>query len=299
MKCLPLTQKIDMRHIENGVTSVKSFDSGEQETDTKINMMRVMTGWVGLLLVTVCVVTAEVAVREQKNTKLLTDCTNIKKVLPNAPSGTYTIQPSEDKRKFKVYCEMLPDGGWTVLQRRTGGQVSFNRNWKEYENGFGDLKRDHWLGLYKIWALTDGKRSTLRVDLWDFQGGSAFAQYQNFSVGDSRTNYKLQVGAYSGNAGDAIRGAYAGIDQNGYGFSTSDRDNDGCSPCIFGDIATNDCSAKSGGGWWFSRCGSANLHGDWHPKADNRFWASGLHWLTWRGPVPYSAKATRMMIKTV
>ncbi|KAL7867471.1 hypothetical protein SRHO_G00088550 [Serrasalmus rhombeus] len=140
---------------------------------------------------------------------------------------------------------MLPDGGWTVLQRRTGGQVSFNRNWKEYENGFGDLKRDHWLGLYKIWALTDGKRSTLRVDLWDFQGGSAFAQYQDFSVGDSRTNYKLQVGAYSGNAGDAIRGAYAGIDQNGYGFSTSDRDNDGCSPCIFGDIATNDCSAKN------------------------------------------------------
>uniref|UniRef100_A0AAR2J4R6 Fibrinogen C-terminal domain-containing protein n=1 Tax=Pygocentrus nattereri TaxID=42514 RepID=A0AAR2J4R6_PYGNA len=200
---------------------------------------------------------------------------------------------------IQVYCEMLPDGGWTVFQRRTGGQVSFNRNWKEYENGFGDLERDHWLGLYKIWALTNGKRSTLRVDLWDFEGGSAFAQYQDFSVGDSRTNYKLQVGAYSGNAGDAIRGAYAGIDQNGYGFSTSDRDNDGCSPCIFGDIATNDCSAKSGGGWWFSRCGSANLHGDWHPKADNRFWASGLHWLTWRGPVPYSAKATRIMIKTV
>ncbi|XP_036431244.1 fibrinogen-like protein 1 [Colossoma macropomum] len=276
-------------------------------------MVRMITGWVGLLSLTLCVVTAqanmvkiredtnEVRARVQRDTQPQTvkDCTHIKKILPNAPSGTYTIQPSQDKRKFTVYCEMLKDGGWTVLQRRTGGQVSFNRDWKAYEDGFGNLKGEHWLGLSNIWALTDGKSATLRVDLWDFEGGSAYAQYQDFNIGNTRTNYKLHVGAYSGNAGDAIRGTYAGIDQNGYGFSTFDRDNDGCSPCIFGDIATNDCSAKNGGGWWFSRCGSANLHGDWHPGTANRFWASGLHWLTWRGPVPYSAKATRMMIKIV
>ena len=87
--------------------------------------------------------------------------------------------------------------------------------------------------------------------------------------------------------GDAIRGHFPGVDQNGFGFST------------FGDIAVNDCTSSMGGGWWYSRCGSASLNGDWHPTGENRGWASGLHWLTWRGPGPYSASASRMMIKTI
>lgn len=97
--------------------------------------------------------------------------------------------------------------------------------------------------------------------------------------------------------GDAIRGAYQGIDQNGYGFSTSDRDNDGCNPCIFGDIAENECSFSDGGAWWYSRCGSASLNGDWHPAGGHIGWASGLHWDTWKTQAPYSLKATRLMIK--
>lgn len=99
--------------------------------------------------------------------------------------------------------------------------------------------------------------------------------------------------------GDAIRGAYLGIDQNGYGFSTIDRDNDGCSPCIFGDIAETECSFSEGGSWWYSRCGSASLNGDWHPAGDHIGWASGLHWETWKSRMPYSLKASRMMIKSV
>lgn len=99
--------------------------------------------------------------------------------------------------------------------------------------------------------------------------------------------------------GDAIRGAYPGIDQNGFGFSTTDWDNDGCSPCIFGDIAQDECTFSKGGGWWYSRCGSASLNGDWHAAGEHLGWASGLHWLTWKGPAPYSARATRMMIKSV
>ena len=100
--------------------------------------------------------------------------------------------------------------------------------------------------------------------------------------------------------GDAIRGKYTGIDQNGFGFSTTDKDNDGCSPCIFGDIAEDECSfSEGGGGWWYSRCGSASLNGDWHPAGEHIGWASGLHWETWKGRVPYSARASRMMIKAV
>lgn len=104
---------------------------------------------------------------------------------------------------------------------------------------------------------------------------------------------KLYFSLYEG---DAIRGTYPGVDQNGFGFSTIDRDNDGCNPCIFGDIAETECALTRGGGWWYSRCGSASLNGDWHPFGDHIGWASGLHWDTWK-PLPYSAKATRMMIK--
>ncbi|XP_040886422.1 angiopoietin-related protein 5-like [Toxotes jaculatrix] len=228
------------------------------------------------------------------------DCTQIKALSPQASSGVYMIQPPGVKTPFKVYCEMRADGGWTVFQRRSGGAVSFIRTWAAYKNGFGNLKQDHWLGLKKVLSVTKNrtKKWTLRVDLWDHDGGTAYAKYKNFKLGNEKTAFKLHVGEYSGNAGDAIRGAYPGIDQNGYGFSTIDRDNDGCSPCIFGDIAQSECSSSEGGGWWYSRCGSASLNGDWHPAGDHIGWASGLYWHTWKTPEPYSVKASRMMIKS-
>ncbi|XP_029351500.1 angiopoietin-4-like isoform X2 [Echeneis naucrates] len=229
------------------------------------------------------------------------DCTQIKIRSPEASSGVYLIHPPTVRKPFKVYCEMRVDGGWTVLQRRSGQQVSFNRNWKGYKNGFGGLKKDHWLGLAKAFSLTKDKTKkwVLRVDLWDYEGGTAFAEYQNFRLGNEKAAFKLSVGKYSGDAGDAIRGAYPGIDQNGSGFSTIDRDNDNCSPCIFGDILETECVSSYGGGWWYSSCGSAGLNGDWHPAGDNIGWGSGVHWRTWKGPAPYSAKASRMMIKSV
>ncbi|CAL8324186.1 unnamed protein product [Lota lota] len=230
-----------------------------------------------------------------------TDCSQIKNVSKDATSGVYVIQPPGVKTPFKVYCEMTRNGGWTVFQRRTGNALSFNQNWADYRNGFGKPGKDQWLGLQKVYSMTKAPRTrwVLRVDLWDHEGGTAFAQYSNFLLANEEQAYKLTVGQYQGNAGDAIRGTYPGVDQNGFGFSTVDSDNDGCDPCIFGDIAEKKCATSSEGGWWYSRCGSASLNGEWHPKGDHLGWASGLHWLTWKGPAPYSAKATRMMIRSV
>ncbi|XP_068163678.1 angiopoietin-related protein 5-like [Antennarius striatus] len=227
------------------------------------------------------------------------DCTQIKTLSPQASSGVYSIQPAGFRTPFKVFCEMRRDGAWTVFQRRTGGAVSFQKNWAAYKNGFGNLTNDHWLGLKKIFSLTKtkGRKWIMRVDLWDH--GTAFALYKKFRLGNERTAFKLKVGKYKGNAGDAIRGTYRGIDQNGFGFSTIDSDNDGCDPCIFGDIAEMDCTSSKGGGWWYSRCGSAGLNGDWHRAGDNIGWASGIYWSTWKKEAPYSLKASRMMIKSV
>ncbi|KAF5907950.1 angiopoietin-related protein 5-like, partial [Clarias magur] len=131
-----------------------------------------------------------------------TDCTQIKTTSPDAQSGIYTIRPSGLKNPIKVYCVMQEDGGWTVIQRRSGKKVSFDRNWELYKFGFGNIQKDHWLGLTKIWALTTwmDRKSTLRIDLWDFEGGSAYANYEDFWIGGERTAYKLHVGKYSGTA---------------------------------------------------------------------------------------------------
>ena len=92
-------------------------------------------------------------------------------------------------------------GGWTVFQRRQDGSVDFYRNWTDYEDGFGNLTGEFWLGLGKINRLTKEQSNTLRVDLGDFDGNTSYAQYTTFSVGDSTTEYILTVGGYSGTAG--------------------------------------------------------------------------------------------------
>ena len=66
-------------------------------------------------------------------------------------------------------------GGWTVFQRRQDGSVDFYRNWTDYENGFGNLTGEFWLGLSKINRLTKAS-NTLRVDLEDFDGNTSYAQ---------------------------------------------------------------------------------------------------------------------------
>ena len=111
-------------------------------------------------------------------------------------------------------------GGWTVFQRRQDGSVDFYRNWTDYENGFGNLTGEFWLGLSKIHRFTKEQSNYLRLDSGDFDGNISYAQYTTFSVGNSTTEYNLTVGGYSGTAGDSLAG------HNGMKFSTRNNDND-------------------------------------------------------------------------
>ncbi|VDI25806.1 Hypothetical predicted protein [Mytilus galloprovincialis] len=72
------------------------------------------------------------------------DCTELKK--STATSGVYQIFPDKTKG-VKAYCDMDTDnGGWTIIQKRYDGSVNFQRSWTEYENGFGNVKGEYWLG---------------------------------------------------------------------------------------------------------------------------------------------------------
>ena len=69
--------------------------------------------------------------------------------------STFNVMNNKILSSGHIYCDMDTDGGgWTVLQRRMDGTVNFNRDWADYNKGFGDLDGEHWLGLNKIYQIT-------------------------------------------------------------------------------------------------------------------------------------------------
>ena len=194
-------------------------------------------------------------------------------------SGVYTIDPQCPRlRPFGVWCDM-DNGQWVVFQKRKNGEVTFNRRWADYVNGFGDPKWEYWLGLEKIHCLTAAVfRAELRVDLGDFDGNKKYAQYNFFSVNNNLTNYRLNIGAYSGNAGDQLHGKCDSTHGNHdrKAFTTYDRDN---------DEGSGNCAQFRSAGWWYHSCNCANLNGPYN--GDN----------SWSG-FAYSHKSIEMKLRT-
>uniref|UniRef100_UPI00358EB5C8 tenascin-like n=1 Tax=Myxine glutinosa TaxID=7769 RepID=UPI00358EB5C8 len=180
-------------------------------------------------------------------------------------SGVYTIYiRGNASQPLLVFCDMETDGGgWIVFQRRQNGRTEFFRDWKSYVSGFGDLNDEFWLGLDNLHRLTAQGHKDLRVDLRD--GPTAvFAVYDNFTVGNGRTKYRLKLGNYHGTAGDSL--TY----HSGRPFSAPDRDN---------DIAVTNCAVSYKGAWWYKNCHRANLNG----KFGENNHSQGINWYHWKG----------------
>ena len=118
--------------------------------------------------------------------------------------GVYTIKP-DNLPTFDVFCDQTTaGGGWTVFQKRVDGTVDFYLSWIDYKQGFGDLSGEFWLGNDKIHRLASEynfKNVRLRVDLEDFEGNTAYAEYDGFGVMSENDKYKLMLGDYV-NSGD-------------------------------------------------------------------------------------------------
>ena len=133
----------------------------------------------------------------------------------------YRIQPSDKSESFEVVCDLKTNAqGWIVFQRRFEGSQNFYLPWEDDKNGFGSLTGEHWLGLEKLHSLTTNGVWQLRKDLEDFSGNTVYAEYSNFTIGDASTYYRLNIGEYSGNAGDSLE-FHANM-----AFSTYDKDHD-------------------------------------------------------------------------
>ena len=116
----------------------------------------------------------------------------------------YTISRDGGK-PIQVLCDMITDGGgWTVFQRRLDGSVEFYLDWKSCKNGFGDLKGEFWLGNDNLHRLTAADDTILRVDLEDFDGNKAYAEYTTFKVADEADKYRLLIRGYSGKTGESM-----------------------------------------------------------------------------------------------
>ncbi|ALC39529.1 maker493 [Drosophila busckii] len=121
-------------------------------------------------------------------------------------SGKKSVELSATN-SFTVLCESIPKfpgNGWTVIQRRIQGQLSFNQNWQSYEKGFGDYDSEFFLGLDKIHQLTSSQPHELIIYASTY-GTPYYDRYDNFSISDKSQSYKItQLGTYTGNLGDIL-----------------------------------------------------------------------------------------------
>ncbi|XP_037622793.1 proteoglycan 4-like [Sebastes umbrosus] len=207
-------------------------------------------------------------------------------------SRVYLVTPDLRSRSFPVFCDMeLDGGGWTLLQRRQDGSVSFNRTWAEYRSGFGELDGgEFWLGNNMIHLLTRDRDMVLRVELEDFDGVMEYAEYEQFRVASERMRYRLTVGGYSGTAGDALRFSKS-YDHNNRAFTTPDRDHD--------RYPSGNCGAYYSSGWWFDACMAANLNGRYYVGRYKGV-RDGIFWGTWQNiSTEYYPTNDRQSFKTV
>ena len=175
-----------------------------------------------------------------KNKCIIKSCCELKFISSDyGPSGVYRMSRGAFGSEFNVYCDLDTDGGgWIVIQRnKKDSSVNFNRNWVDYEKGFGDLNTEFWYGLEEIHCLTQRGQWEMRVDYQFTNNKSLFyLHYNEFSVGSASEEYPLTIGGFTG------VGTNWFASHNGMKFSTPDNDNDNYN---------GNCAASYKSGWWY------------------------------------------------
>ena len=176
-----------------------------------------------------------------------------------------------------VLCDQQTNsGGWTILQRRTRPftRVNFDRNWTDYEAGFGNIQEGNfWLGNKMIHMLMKTPRF-LRIELRTDRNENGFSEYSDVKVNGVANKYRLQMASpngYRGSIGDC------GGSSSWQYFTTKDSDND--------KQSNINCAVKDGAGWWYKNCGCGNLNkkegpkwNSWTPPGNFEFSEMKIRW---------------------
>ncbi|RNA12284.1 angiopoietin-related 4-like [Brachionus plicatilis] len=181
---------------------------------------------------------AYLLVRIYKKEAIYTDCNDYFR-MGFRQNGIYEIQPNGDdfSQRLNVYCNMTA-GGWTVLFRKSDkSSINFQNSYQVYKNGFGDLNRDHFLGLENFHLLTKQKSRELTAVLNDTNYRIGY-----FKVLNEFSHFKLIVDKEI----DKFPDQSSLMLLNNSLFSTFDLDY---------DLAVNsNCSSGWKAGWWFTDC---------------------------------------------
>ncbi len=145
-----------------------------------------------------------------------------------------SIDPFQTSSRSRLArCGMKSDnGGWMVFRRDSSAgspRVDFDRTWKDYENGFGELETEFWYGLKEMHCLTQ-KEVEMRIDLTATNGTKFHWTYGLFTIDGPETNFTLHIGEAVGSPGTHAPDALTRSINDGGGsllFSTKDRENDG------------------------------------------------------------------------
>ncbi|XP_050389865.2 angiopoietin-related protein 7 [Patella vulgata] len=203
----------------------------------------------------------------------ITDCTEgFQKGLNSTNDVLTNIKPVTSPNSFEVLCTFV-DGGWTGILNRNKycSSENFNRTLAEYEEGFGNVASNKWLGLQNVLYLLDNPNSTytLGVHLYKSNASMCISNYYNFTIGNKSTSYKLDIGGYTDveiPCGDSLTGF---INLNNNPFSTYDAD----------DTGDLECPKRFGGGWWYGShfgCTSGFLTGTMDGSGIDNYWNENM-----------------------
>ncbi len=161
--------------------------------------------------------------------------------IKNYSSGVYSVKTGAFS-KSQVYCDMETErGGWLTILRRTqsANTIEFDKFQEHYENGFGDLNGEFWLGLRTMHQLTKNGDCEMRVDLYDeVDSNVAYIYYDLFKV-DHFPEYTLHLGK-SNRSNSSLTDSLRQFNGQKFTVSKHELDNKQDTMC-----------AQGRGGWWY------------------------------------------------
>ena len=184
--------------------------------------------------------------------------------------GLYKI--TINGKEILTYCEMNVNGGsggWTVINRRVDGSVSFRRKWHAYSVGFGNPSGNFWFGNRNIHWLTakHGNQVLFVMKTFNVDSPMYMALYNQFNVANEISKFKLSIGEYQ-----KISYPHVASNQmmrhNGMKFSTFYQDN---------DIFEFNCAENYGAGW-HEKCQNVQFLGKYSPVQKCVDIGTCIHW---------------------
>ncbi|KAH8323136.1 hypothetical protein KR074_005947, partial [Drosophila pseudoananassae] len=139
---------------------------------------------------------------------------------------------------FKVVCYSDRDEGpgWMKVVHKLADSNEFNRSYEEYKSGFGNLSGEFFIGLERLYLMTNQVPHESHVTI-ECEGGveSLYViKCKNFVLGNEEEDYKLKIlESCSGETWEWVPDTK---------FSTYDRDED--------QNPDDNVASDFGCGWW-------------------------------------------------